>query len=435
MEQQLVTPARATLPTVFEAALRDLETQIVERPEKAVPPGSFRLADIGKQGWNLLRGDVPLPSMVLNWIDLQHNIALMQSYCFQQGVWLAPHGKTTMAPQIWAEQVQAGAWAITVANVSQAEVCRAFGVPRTLIANELASDYDIRYLEQLLRESQGREVYCLVDSVRGVERLAAGLARLEIRNPLRVLVELGIPGGRCGARTLAEVEAVADAVLSVSPVLQLVGIEGFEGIVSEAAVKEAFLQSLLAAVDLIRPRVPATETCLVSAGGSVYFDRVIEILGPRSRPDLQLVLRSGCYVTHDSGRYESLSPFGLKARQAGVPALRPALEIWSAVLSRPEPELVILGMGKRDMPTDMGLPIPLVRARPGHPPASLDRRFTVLRANDQHTYVQVPADCDLAVGDLVASGISHPCTAFDKWRILLVTDSDRNIVGAVRTFF
>ena len=426
---------RVKLPAEFEAALAALGARVIEGPDKSLPRTPIRLGEIGRQGWNVLRGDVPLPLLVLDWADVEHNIALMQTYCDERGAWLAPHGKTTMAPQIWAAQLKAGAWAITVANIAQVEVCRAFGVPRILIANELASDYDVRSIARLLGEDSAREVYCLVDSERGVERLARGLARAELAAPLRVMVELGMPGGRCGARSLTEVQHVAEAVRRAAPQLELVGVEGYEGIVSAGEDADTFLKSLSLAVNVVREYVPANQVCLVSAGGSVFFDRVFEIIDSPARPDVQIVLRSGCYVTHDSGRYDRESPFGAKARNGPGPILRAALEVWSAVLSRPEHRLAMLGMGKRDVPFDMDLPIPLWVAKPGHDLVPLNREYTVLRLNDQHAYLQVPAACDLAVGDLVACGISHPCTAFDKWRIILCSDAERKIVGAIQTYF
>ena len=36
---------------------------------------------------------------------------------------------------------------------------------------------------------------------------------------------------------------------------------------------------------------------------------------------------------------------------------------------------------------------------------------------------------------LVGCGISHPCTAFDKWRLIPVVDDDYTVVDAVLTFF
>jgi len=35
----------------------------------------------------------------------------------------------------------------------------------------------------------------------------------------------------------------------------------------------------------------------------------------------------------------------------------------------------------------------------------------------------------------VCLGISHPCTAFDKWQLIPVVDEEYRIVDVVRTFF
>lgn len=437
-----VTASRLGLPEAFEEALRRLEDEVVSGVEKGMPDTSLRLGEIGKQGWNVLAGDVPLPVMVLKREAFEHNVALMQSYCHRHGAWLASHIKTPMAPQLWAEQLRAGAWAISVANVAQLQVARTFGMQRILVANELVADYDIRYVGQQLREDPNLELYVLVDSLEGVRRLTGGLREAEAGRALRVLVEMGPVGGRCGVRDPVELEALADAVLDAEPVLYLTGVEGYEGGVPGATDEELvdavdeFLRELADVARAVRSRVPEREPFIVSAGGSSYFDRVVAILGREALPEAQLLLRSGSYAAHDSGYMERISPMGSQSSHpiAGE-RLRPALELWCVVLSRPEPELAILGMGKRDMPFDLGLPIPLFRARGKGRIEALGEGYEMLRSHDQHTFMRVPAGADLEVGDRLGCGISHPCTAFDKWRTMFVVDSERTIVGAVRTFF
>ena len=51
------------------------------------------------------------------------------------------------------------------------------------------------------------------------------------------------------------------------------------------------------------------------------------------------------------------------------------------------------------------------------------------------TRVPMPGLYPLAVGDVVLLGISHPCTTFDKWRVLFTVDDRYRVLGAVRTFF
>jgi D-serine dehydratase len=36
---------------------------------------------------------------------------------------------------------------------------------------------------------------------------------------------------------------------------------------------------------------------------------------------------------------------------------------------------------------------------------------------------------------MVAFGIGHPCTTFDKWSLLMLVDSEYRVVDAIRTFF
>src|SRR3546814_3083454 len=85
----------------------------------------FRLGDIGRQGWNVLRGDLPFPLAVLKESAVAHNGAWMMDFLRRAGgVRIAPHGKTTMSPQLFARQLADGAWGITVATVQQLQVCR-----------------------------------------------------------------------------------------------------------------------------------------------------------------------------------------------------------------------------------------------------------------------------------------------------------------------
>src|SRR5260221_5937211 len=218
------------IPPAFQSALNALQNEEVSGREKGLPAGSWRFGDLGKQGWNILRGDVPLPAMVIRWMDVEHNIRLMQDYCDRHGAWLAPHGKTTMAPQIFAAQLAGGAWAITLANIPQMQVARSFGMARVLLANEAINDYDARYLAREMAADRDFEPYVLVDSSDAVSRLAQALARDDPGRPLNVFVELGMPGGRCGIRSVAEAQALAEVVLGAGWRLRLAGVEGYEGI-------------------------------------------------------------------------------------------------------------------------------------------------------------------------------------------------------------
>jgi len=409
---------------------------------KSFPAGpAVPIRAVGEQGWNALDGAFMRPVMVLKASALRHNLQEMAGYCRMNGIELAPHVKTHMSPQLFQMQLDAGAWALTVANVSQARVWRAFGAVRIILANELVEPGSARWVAEELERDPDFELMCLVDSPAGVAILDAALEKARPVRPLKVLVEVGFAGGRTGGRTLEDVRSVASAVAD-SQNLLLVGLESFEGIIHEgepAATLEAvdrFMGAFRAAViDFDEAGFfSRAQEVVLSAGGSAFFDRVVSGLSARlhlSKP-VRIVLRSGCYLTHDALHYAQTSPFG--GRLAGTEPLSDAMEIWGAVLSLPEPGLALLGFGKRDVSYDLGLPVPRL-VKSGTEPVRQVQGASIFALNDQHAYMTLTGDERLRVGDLVGCGISHPCTAFDKWRLIPVVDDEYGVLDAVLTYF
>ena len=420
--------------------LRFLEGLRLRAGTKGLPPlgEPIGLLDVGDRGWSLF-DDLTPPVLILREEALEHNLALMSAFCREHGVLLAPHGKTTMAPQLWERQLDAGAWGITAATVMQAAVMRAVGVPRILLANELVDAGSIAWVAEQLADPSF-ELLCYVDSDRGVSILDEGLRRLSAPRPLRVLVELGHAGGRTGCRSAAEALGVATAV-GGSDQLELAGVAGYEGTIGHERTPEtlAAVGTYLDEVgDLARSLIVGgafERDVVVTAGGSIYFDVVADRLR-RAWPagaDVHVVLRSGCYLTHDDGVYERESPFA--GRRDPSRRFRSAIEVWGAVLSRPEPDLALVGFGRRDVSFDSGPPTPLtVRTGRGES-IEVAGRMAITRLNDQHAYCRVDHGLPVDVGDLVACGISHPCTALDKWRVIPVVDERSRVVEAVATFF
>jgi D-serine dehydratase len=425
-------------------ALSSLEEQLLQPGVKGLPiTAPLRQGAIGVQGWKLLHGDTSFPSAVLKISALRHNLDWMRAFCERYGVALAPHGKTTMSPQLFGAQLANGAWGITLANAVQVQVAHRFGVRRVLIANQLVARSDVRAVLQLLHDDPDFECVVLADSLAGVARLAEEVATHPLARPLPVLVELGLSGKRAGCRTPEEAMTVARA-LERAPGLLLAGFEGYEGLLDDPGAVEDFIGKLCALVlEADDEGLFGTPDILVTAGGSGFFDLVAQgfkSLHGLSRP-LRPVLRSGCYLTSDHGMYQvQLQKLDQREGLAPGQGLRPALEIWSVVQSRPEPGLAILTMGKRDASHDAGLPVPLFHHRPGPgAPRALPAGCEIVKMNDQHAYLRLPAgeamDALLAVGDLVGCGISHPCTTFDRWPLLLAVDDDYTVRGAINTFF
>lgn len=372
----------------------------------------------------LFEGPFTFPVMVARRSALEANIAAMRDYTRRHGVLFAPHGKTSMAPKLFTAQLDAGAWGITVATANQALAARHFGVPRVFLANEL---YDGRVLRWIAEQAlQGWELIFYVDAPEGVAFAAEALTAVP-GGRLDVVVELGRPGGRTGCRTIARAVHVARAAAESG--LTVRGVAGYEGGLPDAGAVAAWLRDLAAAGDAVAEAVPVRGTPVVSAGGSAWFDVVTDVLGPLTgRRDV--ILRSGAYVSHDDGFYRRATPF---VRRPSEGSLAGALEVWAHVQSVPEPGLAVLGAGRRDVPFDLGLPTPLeIRAADGVR-RSADG-IAVVRVDDQHAYAETH-NVVLRPGELVRLGISHPCTTFDKWRVIPVVDEDYRVVDVLRTYF
>jgi D-serine deaminase-like pyridoxal phosphate-dependent protein len=424
----------------------DPHDDVVDGTFKGFAPSTHgrRLGDLIGVTHHLFDGTFSPPLLVLRSSALAHNIAAMAAWCAAQGVDLAPHGKTTLAPQLFQRQLRAGAWAITVATPAQVVLCRSAGIPRVLLANELLDPAVIRWALDELARDPAFELLCYIDSIEGVRRLEQGIRESGTGRPLDVLVEVGFAGGRSGCRTLEQAREVAQAASQVAG-LRVVGVAGYEGLIGHDLSDDVlsrvrgFLGFLhRCAADLAREGliVDRGGAIILSAGGSVFFDEVVAVLGQPLAGGFasRVVLRSGAYISHDAGLYERLSPFSRPGND-GRYTLLPALEAWGEVLSTPEDGLAIVGLGRRDVPTDQGLPVPLAVRRAEGEEAVDARACRVTGLNDQHAYIAVPPEVDVRVGDWLSVGVSHPCTAFDKWRIIPEVDDSDRIVDFVRTWF
>jgi D-serine deaminase-like pyridoxal phosphate-dependent protein len=388
-------------------------------------------------GLNLFEDGFLGPVLTIDEAALEHNITTMAKWCADRGVELAPHAKTTMAPQLWARQLAAGGWGLTAASAAQLRVYRAFGVSRVILANQVTDVPALRWIDRERAEDPTFWLASFVDSPQVVDQMEACLREVGAR-PADVIVELGRTAGRAGARSVAEALEVARAV-AASPLLRLVGVGGYEGVlvndpsphslavVSDFLARMRELTLLLHDADLFE-----TDDIILTAGGSCFFDLVARAFaGPWPGMSVSTVVRSGCYITHDDGFYRWMSPFSRGEAEYG--SLRPALRLWARVTSRPEPGLALLTAGKRDLSFDAWPPEPqLVRSADGSVRPLHD--CVIKQVNDQHAFITLPPGQDLAIGDWAGLGMSYPCTAFDKWQLIPVLRGER-VVDFVRTYF
>jgi D-serine deaminase-like pyridoxal phosphate-dependent protein len=427
------TPAEPT-------ALAGLADEPVDHRFKSLPPDAegLTVGALAAERRNLFTGGFTTPVLALSAESVEHNLALLETYAERHGLAFAPHGKTSMSPQLFANQLKRGAWGITAAVPHQARVYRAYGIQRIFLANEVVDAVALRWLARELEADPEFRFVCYVDSVRGVELMDEALRAASATRAVDVVVELGAgEGARTGARTDADCTAVADAV-AATETLRLVGVAGYEGEVPNASPERVrnWLRRLVAlAADLDKAgRFAGADEILVSAGGSAWFDAVAEVFAeiPELSAPVVKLLRSGAYVSHDDGHYRRITPFNRTPEEG---ALQPAFRLWAQVVSRPSAEQAFLNAGKRDAAYDLDLPEAQVIRSGRDGSVRQATGVAVTGLSDQHTWLRTETGAELEVGDWVGMGLSHPCTSFDKWQLIPLVEADGTVTDYIRTFF
>jgi D-serine deaminase-like pyridoxal phosphate-dependent protein len=398
-------------------------------PTQALPTEAegMTVEQIRGRGWRV--DDLPTPVAVLDRSAVGRNLRLMRDWCAARGIRHMPHGKTTMAPALFAAQLAHGVDGIVAATPGQVRTMWEVGVEHVGLANELTQRPAADRLAARLADG-GVSFWCWVDSVDGVQILERAATSAGV--VFEVMVEVGVVGGRAGCRTVQECREVASAVAGAEHV-RLIGVAGYEGAVAGHRTP----QSLRAVRDFLRLQRSVAETLrddglfdgegpwLLTAGGSEFFDLVVEEFDGTT--GFETLIRSGCYLAHDHGMFAETSP-----SLDWPEPFHAALTVWGTVLSRHE-DTAYLDVGRRDVSFDQGLPRPLLRRRGGAQDAPLDGA-QVTQLNDQHAFVRIPDGVDVRVGDRVQLGISHPCTTFDKHRVIPVVEQGV-VVDAVTTLF
>jgi D-serine dehydratase len=413
-----------------------------------MPQGSTWVAPAN--GVSVLKSDVPLPALLLRREDYRHNLRLMASYCQDKGIAFAPHAKSHLCPEIVSDQMDLGAWGVSVANVGQAKTFADAGIDRILIANQVVDRGSLLRLRQLLLAKPDVDIHLFVDSVACVEQIEATRADgLPSGRRVGAIIEVGIVGGRAGLRSIDDALPLAERIRR-SRTLHLTGIGGYEGAVpvesgrSPRPAIEAYFRSVIAISGLLEAKGcfnDASEVIL-TMGGTTYFDYAAEMLAREHAGKGRLsLLRAGCYAFVDHGVYKRCvdrvyteGSMRLHGKAIGeADGFRPALRVAAAVQSTPESGMAIAAMGKRDVACDIDLPVALAVAKSGGPERPL-RAVQAAKLMDQHCYLADP-ERELAVGDIVLFGISHPCTTIDKHRVLFEVDEAHNVVRLLKTHF
>ena len=393
-------------------------------------------------GWNLLAEEVSFPVAVVNEQSLIKNAQWMQSFSENAQVQLAPHGKTSMAPELFKLQLEQGCWGISLATVPQVFNAYERGVKRIILANQLIGQYHFKVIADLL-EKGDFSFYCFVDSVENAQQLDNYFSQRGVS--LNILIELGVEGGRCGWRDFDDMSALVN-VITQSQHLKLCGLSFYEGVIHGEYAQEKICQFIdnvkKLANELVALNAFASNDVILTGAGSAWYDVVAKqlMVDANNNPiNYQVIIRPGCYLIHDTGIYQQAQTNVLERSQLACDVageLISSLELWAYVHSIPEPGLAIIGLGKRDVAFDAGLPTPEYVYRPGEKsPSKVNEPWQVTHIMDQHCMMKINEDSLLKSGDLVIFSSSHPCLTIDKWRQLGVIDEHFVINKTIATFF
>ena len=339
-------------------------------------PASCTTAGVADLGWNLLAEDVSLPAAVLYEARVRHNLQWMQRFMEAYRVKLAPHGKTTMSPALFQRQIDGGAWGITLANAPQVQAAHNHGIRRVLMANQLVGRANMAIIARILRQDPDFTYFCIIDSPANAAHLGAYFGEQGLTLP--VLIELARPAAEPACATTRNSRRWPTRS-PAGPRWPWPASKSTKACCRKnrpSAPSCAAPPALrgLAEAGRLRKNGPA----LISGAGSAWFDVVAEEFSNLDiGAPLDVVLRPGCYLSHDVGVYRSaaerINAHNPVARKMD-PGLQPALQVWAYVQSLPEPGRAIIALGKRDAAFDAGLPTPALRYRPGQAAPAPPRR-------------------------------------------------------------
>jgi len=416
---------------------------------QAIEKGSGVISQLPIAGWNILAEEVSFPVAVLNEKALENNAQWMQTFSEKANVKLAPHGKTTMAPELFKLQQQTGCWGISLATVPQVVIAYQHGIKRIILANQLIGHHHFELISALLKEG-GLEFYCFVDSIENARAL--GEYFTDKKTPLNILLEIGVNGGRCGWRDTNIIEQLCD-VIQQYEVLNISGLSFYEGVIhGENAIQEiiGFIHNIKSLAAYLQNKgIAPSKQFIITGAGSAWYDVVAkELTNHDANSNYTVIIRPGCYLIHDTGIYQDAQNIVMQRSELAVQLsceatgeLTSSLEVWAYVHSIPEPGLAIIGLGKRDVAFDAGLPIPSLYFRPNsglvenRQPTKADPNWQVVKVMDQHCMMTIPNDALLLPGDLISFSTSHPCLTMDKWRLIGLVDDNFVIKKQIATYF
>src|SRR6185295_15270315 len=279
-------------------------------------------------------------ALVIDLDAMERNLAALAHFARARNVRLRPHAKMHKCATIARLQRAAGAVGVCVQKTGEAEALAAAGVDDIYISNEVV---DPAKLARVARLATRVRLAIAVDSVEGIERLAAAVRDAGAR--IDVFVEVDVGQGRCGVPAAAA-GALAHRVVSHAPPeggLRFAGLQAYHGGAQhlrgaeqrEAASRHAasLASAAITAAGIACPLVTGAGT------GTFAFDAATGVWGE---------LQAGSYLFMDRDYADN-------APAPGTPRFEHALFVKSQVMSRGASHAVV-DAGHKSHAVDSGLP-------------------------------------------------------------------------------
>jgi D-serine deaminase-like pyridoxal phosphate-dependent protein len=286
---------------------------------------------------------IDTPALVIDLDAMERNLAAMAAFARDHGVRLRPHAKMHKCAAIARLQMAAGAVGVCVQKTSEAEALADAGIADIYISNEVVDPAKLARVAALARRVR---LAIAIDSVDGVERLAAAVAAA--RSTIEVMVEVDVGHGRCGAPPAAAGQLAQRVVAHAPPEggLRFAGVQAYHGAAQHlrdateraaaahhAAALARAAQASIGALGITCPLVTGAGT------GTFAYDAASGVWGE---------LQAGSYLFMDRDYADN-------APTPGVPRFEHALFVKSQVMSRGAAHAVI-DAGHKSHAVDSGLP-------------------------------------------------------------------------------
>ena len=341
------------------------------------------------------------PCLILQQDLLIKNLSLFQEFANANNKKLRPHIKAHKSIELAKIQIEKGAIGICCSKLSEAETMVQGGIKDILITSPIVGAIK---LDRLAKLSQQATISVVTDSKPQI-RLMSEQAK-KYQTHINVFVEIDIGQGRCGVQPGIGAFEIAQEIIKY-PNLSFSGLQAYHGkLQGIKSFKErvhaidAAMEKLSTSLHYFKNGQISVKT--VTGGGTGSFPIDLK------RPFLS-ELQPGSYVTMDCNYSQN------EWDDAGnLELVSQPLSVLSTVISKPQPNKVILDAGWKSISNDAGMP------KPKYGSDSFDF------AGDEHGVMTSSNEyIDLEIGDQVELIPSHCDTTINLYDYFYLVNSDQ----------